>query len=99
MSLKCKPGDIALIVRHWADTAPWALGQFRLVKVYGPVRLDAEGRSTWRVYPVVMAPWIYDLTSGADLTCIDDAMLPLRPEPGSEERLEAVLQDILLETL
>lgn len=97
MDLNCNQGDVALI--HDNRDAAWSIREFRLVTVVRPAPTNAEGRPTWEVYPVVMAPWVYNLPYGTRLTCADDAMLPLRPVPGNEEQLRAVLQDILLETL
>ncbi|WP_157667686.1 hypothetical protein [Comamonas serinivorans] len=62
MRLKCKPGDLAIVV-HDEEVCSANIG--RLVRVEGPPEVHAHyGRVCWLIYPVDPRPWWVMRSSG-----------------------------------
>lgn len=101
MQLRCKAGDLALVV---FDTPPCASNVGRAVVVRGPVRIAVGRGPTWLVQPVTADPWAVERMSTGlvefyvppldDVEHPDAWLLPIRPDlpsdtEGSDERVDS----------
>jgi len=64
MKLRCKEGDIALVMRDEPQCKP-NIG--KLVRVAGPIKINQRGQATWLIEPVKKDFW-YSLTQGKELS-------------------------------
>lgn len=54
MKLRCKPGDLAIVIR---DDVGYEANLGRFVRVSGPVETDRRGMRTWLIEPVDARAW------------------------------------------
>ncbi len=54
MKLRCKPGDLAIVIR---DDVGYEANLGRFVRVSGPVETDRRGMRTWLIEPVDARVW------------------------------------------
>jgi hypothetical protein len=54
MRLRCKPGDLALVIR---DDVGYEANLGRFVRVGGPLETDRRGMKTWLIQPVDAREW------------------------------------------
>lgn len=95
MNIRCKPGDLAIILY---DIPSCSDNIGRVVNVHGPLAADPAGQMTWLIMPVTDTPY---LENDWDGNCIgpmqpgrlylehpDAWMLPIRPEEGDDDHEE-----------
>jgi len=101
MSTRCKPGDLAMIVR---DMPGCENNVGRLVAVRGPAAVDYKGQLTWLITPISAEPYIVDIPSTGEFRLMepgestiehpDDWMIPIALPDNldeAEERLHQIV--------
>lgn len=101
MKLRCKDGDVALVV---FDTIECASNIGRLVSVSGPIRVDRELGATWLIQPLTPQAWamedwhtkeaVYDRPPLRGAEHPDQWLLPLRPPPEQEVESDSRLVEV-----
>ena len=103
MALRCKEGDLALVIRE-DEGCEANIG--KLVRVGGPIRINEQGHPTWLIKPVKHEHWWtvswwgipYQrlVTFDTPVEHPDDWLLPIDPETWN---IDQVTEDTLLETV
>jgi hypothetical protein len=85
MTLRCKPGDMAVVCGAGVPEEEQHLG--KVIKVVGLTRHSKNGRPCW----TYEGPLIKHLFPDGSTTTVrafgDDILRPLRPDPGFDETL------------
>ena len=101
MTSRCKPGDLAIIIR---DTSKCDSNIGCLVRVSGPAEINQRGQLAWLIQPDTYRPYIIEEYGGAvyvmepgdnNIEHPDEWMLPIRPEDLPEEI--SVVSELCLE--
>ncbi len=97
MELRCKEGDLAIVV---FDTPECAKNVGRAVVVSGPVRVDAARGPTWLIQPVGPDTWAVERvgTGRVEFHVLpldgvehpDRWLMPLRPAAPNDDSVESV---------
>ncbi len=87
MTIRCKPGDLA-IIRYDVPGCESNIG--RIVRVRPPAAIDYKGQLTWLITPVTPEPYIVDNPNTGEFRFMEygerliehphDWMIPIRPE-------------------
>ncbi len=96
-ALKCKDGDLAVVIN---DTIDCRQNLGRIVRLRGPVRvLKPSGMLGWRIKPLHPIPWgvreingrsVKELVTWQSCVYHEDAwLMPIRPQPPEEVWQEA----------
>jgi hypothetical protein len=86
--MNCKPGDLAIIVRHKDERGAAHLG--KVIKV---VSLSKYYEDCWETSPVLYVPY------GAPIHWRDNHLRPLRGEPDATDTTHHVDVDKLIEDI
>lgn len=92
MALKCKAGDLAMIIR---DDVGYEANLGRMVKVGGPLKRNGRGMATWLIEPTERRLWAvglpgkkpkFEIVRFRDMVEHPDRwLLPIRPLPGEAD--------------
>ncbi len=97
MNTRCKPGDLAIIIR---DEPCCEDNVGRIVRVCGPMDFDVtlDFEPTWLIFPVTLEPWLYIALDGElrfaefeqdGIEHPDSWMMPIRTNEVQEPEVES----------
>jgi hypothetical protein len=101
MKLNCKPGDLAVVA--W-DEPGCLMNVGRLVKIHGPLRVNADLGATWLIVPARRTKWYVIGSDGVvryttarlrdRVEHADKWLIPIRPDSSGEAQPQSDRQPL-----